>query len=221
MATVYVPGVALTVLKGYFGSNPWAVTHHWRNATSTTPWTQADLDLLCLTVFNAWGTALKSQHCTIVDTREVDGTDLTNASGVGSVYTHAPVAGSKSGGANPSNICINVQNRIAARYRGGHPRTFWPAGGVLDMSGEANWGPSFTTSMANAVASFVNTVKAATFSFGTGSLNHVIPRYTYTITDDPAAHKYKRERQGLLSVDVVQSYFAVTKLGSMRRRLTP
>jgi hypothetical protein len=221
MATVYVPGVALTVLKGFIGTNPWAVTHHWQNGASITPWTQADLDLLCLTVFNAWGSALKGNTAVNVETHEVDGTDLTNASGVGSVYTHTPVFGLLSGGLQPSSLCMVVQNRIAARYRGGHPRSFWPVGTVSQFAGEALWSPTFVTSIANNVVSFVEAVRAPSYSFGSGVLNHVIPRYTYTMTDDPASHKWKRERTGLLSVNVVQSYFGVQKAGSQRKRLTP
>lgn len=221
MTFIPVPGVASTQLKGMIGTNPWVVTHHWRNGVSSTPWSQADLDLLCLTVYDAWGTSLKANTAVNVDTREVDGIDLTSSSGVGSVYTHTPVAGLLSGGLQPSSVCMVIQNRIAARYRGGHPRTFWPVGTVAQFSGEALWSPTFMTSITNNVVSFISAVRAASYSFGAGTLNHVIPRYTYNIVDDPTSHKYRRTRSGLLSVDTVQSYFAQAKVGSQRKRLSP
>jgi hypothetical protein len=69
------------------------------------------------------------------------------------------------------------------------------------------------------VASFVGAVVATSFSFGAGSLNHVIPRYTYRIDNDTVHHKYLRTRIGVLSVDVVQSYDAMTRIGQQRNRL--
>lgn len=221
MTFIPVPGVASTVLSGMIGTNPWAVTHHWKFGTSAAPWSQSDLDLLCLTVYNAWGTALKPQTGNNVDTRQVTGVDLTNTSGVGSLYTHAPVTGTNASPVEPSSTAVVVQNRIASRYRGGHPRTFWPAWTITQMANEHQWQASQLGTFNAAIVSFISAIIAAPYTGGVGGLEHVIPRYTYTYTNDPTHHKWLKERATLLNVYTVQSYFTVQQIGSQRRRLTP
>lgn len=221
MATVFVPGVAHTTLSGMIGVNPWAVTHHWKAGSSITPWTTADITLLATTVFTAWVTQMKAQTDSVTSVNSVNAIDLTNSAGVGVLYTPAASTGTRTGAILPSSACMVMQNRIAARYRGGHPRTFWRVGVEPDLANEYAWTPAYLTSVATSVANWVGLVRAPAYSFGTGVLNHVIPRYTYAYTDDAAHHKYKKTRTGLLSVDTVQSYFGVPTIGSQRRRLHP
>lgn len=221
MPTVYVPGVARSVLKGMIGANPWVVVHHWKFGTVIAPWIQADTDALALNIFNSWGTHMKADTGGNTSVNEVDVVDLTNATGVGSTYTHTPVNGTQGAIIEPSSACVNVQNRIASRYRGGHPRTMWPCLTTQDMLNEYQWSPTRLTAIGNDVAAFVGTVAAATYSGGAGTLQHVIPRYTYTYTNDSVHHKYLKERTGLEGVHTVMSYFAVQRIGQMRRRLVP
>jgi hypothetical protein len=216
-----VPGVAQTTLKGLIGANPWAVTFHWKAGPSTSPWTQADIQVLATAGFTAWSTALKGNSATNVSITECDALDLSNTTGVGFNYTATPVNGILSGGVQPSSLCMVISNKIADRYRGGHPRTFWPCGTQSQMSGEAAWTTSFQNSLAANQATYVSTVRAAAYSFGTTTLNHVVPRYSYTYTSDPVKHKWTKERTALLDTPTVSSYVAVAKTGSQRRRLTP
>jgi hypothetical protein len=215
-----VPGVALTVLKGFIGANPWVVTHHWKNGSSTVPWTQSDLDLLANNVYNKWTTTVGTMIPTNVNVTEVDATDLSSVSGVGSLYTHAAVAGGRAGTLSPSSVCYVIQNRISARYRGGHPRTFWPGGVAGDMAGEATWNTTVQGTFPTQVVAYVSAIRGVAYSFGSGTLNHVIPRYIYNVTDDPASHKYRRTKSSLLSVDIVNSYFLQPRVGSQRKRLS-
>lgn len=221
MASVFVPGVATTVLKGMIGSNPWAVVHHWKFSGSVDPWSQSNMDLLALSVFNAWGTAIKANAGGNVTTTEVDSVDIGSSTGVGSVYTHTPVAGGQGAVLEPSSACIVVQNRIASRYRGGHPRTYWPILTTQDMVTENTWAAAKVTSVTNSIVSFVSAVIGASYTGGVSGLQHVIPRYTYTYTDVPQHHKWVKERTGLEGVHVVQSYFGVPRIASQRRRLAP
>jgi len=221
MAVVFAPGIARSVLKGMIGVNPWAVVHHWQFGTSSLPWTQHDADLLALTTFNAWGSAFMSHCGNNISTAEVDVADLTNSTGVGSIYTHTPVLGTIGGPLEPSSACVVVQNRIAARYRGGHPRTFWPALMQGSMLNEYQWIPANALQIQVAAAAFVTAIVTAAYTGGTGPLQHVIPRWSYTVTDDPVHHKYIRTRTGYIRSDVVTGYQANQVIGSQRRRLKP
>jgi hypothetical protein len=221
MPFIPVPGVAHTILKGHIGANPWAVVLHWQAGASTAPWTQSDLDLLTKTAFTSWGTNLKNLTGTNVLLEESDGQDLTSTTGLGSIWNPSAVPGTNSNTLMPSSVCMVMQNRIAARYRGGHPRTFWPSATGSALATEALFNAAVPGQWNTGVVAYVQTVRSAAYSFGSSTLNHVIPRYTYMITNDPVHHKYTRQRNGLLSVNVVQSYFGLQKVGSQRRRLTP
>jgi hypothetical protein len=216
-----VPGVALAVLKGMIGANPWVITFHFKNGSSTVPWTQPDLDLLANNVYNKWTTTVGTLTPTNVSINECDVTDLTNSTGLGSIYTHAATAGGRAGTLSPSSVCYVIQNRIAARYRGGHPRTFYPGGVAGDMAGEALWNTSVQGTFPAQVVAYISAIRSVAYSFGSGTLNHVIPRYTYLLNNDTTAHKWTRTRNGLLSVDTVNSYFLQARIGSQRKRLSP
>ena len=221
MPTVFVPGVASSVLKGMIGSNPWAVTHHWKFANVTAPWVQADMDLLASTIYTQWVAHLQSITGSNVNVTEVDTIDLTNSSGVGSQYTHTPTSGSTGSVIEPSSMSVVVQNKIPARYRGGHPRTYWPFYGTPDMINEYQWSAPKTVAAQNAVAAWVGSIASTSFAGGITTLQHVVPRFSYTYTNDPVHHKYTKQRSGLLAVYVVSGYLAAQKVGNQRRRLTP
>lgn len=220
MATVYVPGVAQTVLSGMVGSNPWAVVHHWKPSGSTAPWTQADLSLLVATIQTAWNSNLKAQAGNNVDIRQVTGVDLTNATGVGAINTFSPSPGTNASPVEPSSMAVVVQNRIASRYRGGHPRTFWPIWTITQMANEHQWNATILPGMNTNMANFYDAVFAASYSFGAGSLQHVIVRYTYLIHNDTVKNKITRTRNGLFGVFPVLTWVTQQQVGSQRKRLT-
>jgi hypothetical protein len=221
MPTVYVPGVAHSVLSGKIGSNPWAIQHHWKFGSSTAPWVQSDTDLLASTIFSAYQSHIFAHSYANVSISQVSVVDLTSASGVGSVYAPAPVSGAISGTLEPSSVAIVVQNKIASRYRGGHPRTFYPGPGIADMVNEYQFNSGILPLWSGYVTAFVTQVLTASYVAGSSSLTHVTPRYTYIYTDVPGKHKYTKEKSGLLGVFVVQGYVANQRVGSMRRRLSP
>jgi hypothetical protein len=221
MATVYTPGVAGTVLSGMIGSNPWAVAHHWQFGTSTAAWSQSNLDLLAQTIYTAATANFIPFMGNNVDTRQVTSTDLGSSTGLGSLYTHSPTVGLLGTPLEPSSLCMVIQNRIASRYRGGHPRTYYPLYTQQYMATENTWQPANVATAATKVVAFVSAVISAAYSGSPGALQHVIPRYLYSHTDDPVHHKYTKTRIGLEGVHVVNSYFGNGRVGSQRRRLSP
>jgi hypothetical protein len=220
MATVYVPGVAVSVIRGNIGANPWAVVHHWQFGTSTTPWNSGDIATLATAVFTAWQSRLKGSMGPNVEVHEVDTVDLSNATGVGNTHTVTPVFGGLSSPLEPSSMCLVQQNKIAARYRGGHPRTYWPIGSQAQLANENTWQTGPLGVYQTQIDNFFDDVLAAGYT-ASPSLVQVIPRFSYTYVNDPVGHKYKKERTGLLAVSPVLSHFLVTRVGSQRKRLSP
>jgi hypothetical protein len=179
------------------------------------------MDLLCTTVYNSWVTNMKSRQPTNVDVRQVTGVDLTNDTGVGSLYTHTPTNGTQTGLLEPSSMCVVVQNRIPSRYRGGHPRTYWPGMSTNILTNEYQWDAASLSAFLTSSVAFISTIVGTSFSGGTTTLQHVIPRYTYTYTNDSVHHKYTKQRTGYDGTFVVGSYYADQAVGSQRRRLKP
>jgi hypothetical protein len=65
-------------------------------------------------------------------------------------------------------------------------------------------------------------VTSAGYTITGTPLNHVVPRFTYAYTNDPAHHKYTKTRTGLNGAPlVVQDYLPQVNVGSQRRRLKP
>lgn len=219
MATVFVPGVALTNTKGFIGAQPWAVVHHWQNATSSTPWSSGDLITLTTAIANAYSSALGSWQPSNVQIQEVDAIDLTSGTALGYNYTFAPKHGTRTGTLEPSSVCFNVANIINSRYRGGHPRTFWPGSAATDMQDESHWTAGMVSNFNNAMTTWFTQIKGAAYTFGTSSLANVIVRYTYNVTNDTVHKKYVRTRTGVQGVYPVQTWATSTVVGSQRRRL--
>jgi hypothetical protein len=221
MALIPVPGVAHSVLSGMIGANPWAIQHHWKFGSSTAAWVQSDCDLLASTVYAAYQAKILPHTYSNVDIRQVQVVDLTSSTGLGSLYTHLPTAGSIGGALEPSSLATVAQNKIASRYRGGHPRTFYPGMAQADMANENSFSSGSAVLWSGYITAFVTQVLTASYAAGSSSLTNVVPRYTYSYTDVPGKHKYTKTRTGLLGVFVVQGYPVDVRVGSMRRRLSP
>jgi hypothetical protein len=220
MPPIYAPGVAQTVLSGTIGTQPWAVLYHWKPASSSEGWSQVDLGLLAQTVFEKWTSTLAFQAATNVSLHQVAAADLTDSAGLTDLYIDSPSHGQESGVLMPSSLCVVVQNIILSRYRGGHPRTYWPFGSEDDLQDEAHWTPGFASGVADAVAQFVSQIVNTAFSFGSSELNHVCLRYQWEYNLDEVHHKYNKIRTGLLGVFPVQGYNGDVEVGTQRRRLT-
>jgi hypothetical protein len=65
-------------------------------------------------------------------------TDLSSSTGDVGVATTA-TAGTRSGGSLPADICTLQSLEIARRFRGGHPRIYWPFGADLDLLDPQHW----------------------------------------------------------------------------------
>jgi len=220
MATVHVPGVALTSSSGKIGSQPFAVIHHWQFGTQTNRWTQPDLDLLATIIDTAWSTHLRAECGTNVSLLQVVASDLTDNQSLQSTVVATAGLGSRVGLHEPASAAVLVRNRIVARYRGGHPRTYWPFGVPADFQDEFNWTTALTTDVLTTVQAWVSQVTGAAYSVSGNPLKQVVPRYTYSITDDTVHKKYVRERTGLLGVNPVIGYEVMKPISSQRRRMT-
>ena len=220
MASVPVPGVAITSTRGTIGVQPFAVVHHWRFGTLAQRWVQADLDLLATTCVTSWVTNFGPVAGSNVKVVECEARDLTDNQSLSSLHTTAGTPGTATGVLEPSSLAVMTRLPINSRYRGGHPRTYFPVGTVANLQNENSWQQSWISSLKPIIAQWRNTIQSAAYTQQPNLLALCVPRYTYTISNDEVHKKYVRERTGLLNVYDVGTPDPQVIIGSQRRRLT-
>lgn len=205
-----VAGVARLILRGTTQGQPWAAVQYAQ--TGSTALTDAEANTLAAGVSNAWLNAMAQAHCTTVSLTEVETQDLSSVEGaIGlSGLTHA---GTRSGTQAPNNVAAVASWKVRARYRGGHPRTYWPAGAAADIINGRLWGTTFAQLMETSIAAYVTNINAITLSGRLASFCAV----SFYQGRDSVTHK-PIPRTDPVVLPVVGSTFH-GRVDTMRRRL--
>lgn len=101
-----------------------------------------DLNAFAAGVFTEVGTVIAPVMTADRVNTEVVVTDLTSATSAEglSVGTNT---GTRVGTELPAATCLLQSLEIARRYRGGHPRTYWPFGAEADLNDPQTWTDTF------------------------------------------------------------------------------
>jgi len=142
-------------------------------------------------------TAVAIQSCSIMDL-----TSPTAASGNATTTS----AGSRVGSPNPASIACVISWAINLRYRGGHPRTYLPAGTNEDTINFTSWTQAFIAEATAAASSFHTAMNALV----TGSTTYKLCIVSYRSGNAPRPQPLPFQIQGS-SVD--------SRIDSQRRRL--
>lgn len=138
-----VPQVLKAVHTGTQDGEPWATISHWRYVMSGggAP-SSTQLAVACAKFVNSWRDNIRPFIGADAFDDQVELIDLTTVSSATGV---APDGDAGAGGPHTFDLraCILVTKKIARRYRGGHPRTYWPgvAGSQL-LDGGRNVDPA-------------------------------------------------------------------------------
>lgn len=158
-----VPNVVRMVLTGTMNGQPWAAVQYAR-FTGVSP-TSAQLATAATAVGGAFRDAL-AQLCpsttVLTQVQLIDLTSLDAAVGSAAV-SHA---GTRIGTGLPNNAALVASYKINVRYRGGHPRTYWPAGVTTDVTSGRLWAGAFLTLADGACTDYVGDVNAIALSGG-------------------------------------------------------
>jgi hypothetical protein len=197
-----------------------AFTRFYIAYTGTAP-TNANLNTFAGSVATAWQTNLQpnTHQSYVFNLVEVE--DLTSSTAaVGSIT--AASAGALTGANVPANCCMVTSYKVARRFRGGHPRGYWPAGDGTKVNNDQTWTPAFVTAWNGALTTFFTSVQAAGWS-GAGTLTHVAVSYYLgsTGTIDPVTGRAKNTPtpRPVPLVDVVSLLQSKAIIGSQRGRL--
>jgi len=131
------------------------------------------------------------------------------------------VVGTRSGATLGGQVCFIISGEIARRYRGGHPRSYWPFGIDTDSYDAHSWHPTFLTSVLTAWGDFLTAIEGAGWT-GAGTLSPVNVSYYEGFTN----HTYPSGRtrpiptlRGTPVVDPIISYVPRPDYGTQRRRV--
>ena len=121
----------------------------------------ANLNAVCTSVLTAWQTNFKALCPSSVVLSGADAQDLTNAAAASGAATDT-TAGTRGGTAMPNSVAACITWKINNRYRGGHPRTYLPAGVIADIVGGNRWSDAFVTAATSAAGAFLTAMNAIT-----------------------------------------------------------
>lgn len=154
-----------------------------------------------------WTETLWQYYAATTALEAVRVTDLNTVDGaVGSHAFAAP--GTSVGVTLPAGCCALVNHTIARRYRGGHPRTYYPAPTTVAYSAPNAWASDFVTDLGSAEAAYA--LEASTFSdSGCEGVYNVNVSY---VTDDA-------DRVAAV-VDQITGSIVSGTIRTQRRRLT-
>jgi hypothetical protein len=162
-----LPNATRTLLVRAIGSkNTTAWNNRFHLQYSAVPPTEAELLTVCNGVVTAWMTNFAPVCSPDVSLTAVQVADISSATGASNeVSTGVP--GTRVGDSMPNQVACVVSWRINLRYRGGHPRSYLPAGVMADVVDKRLWVFAFRSEVLAAAQGFhadLNTIVAGTNS---------------------------------------------------------
>jgi hypothetical protein len=151
---------------------------------------------------------------------DVECTDLSSST---AAFGHddTGVTGTRGGDIVPASAALVVSHRISRRYRGGHPRTYFPFGVQADMQDAQTWTDAFVTEADGVVDSFFGAINAAGWA-SAGGIDSVNVSYyegfSVFITPSGRAKNISTPRAVPL-VDAITAHSPRHGIGSQRGRL--
>jgi len=147
--------------------------------------------------------------------------DLTSLSGASGVYTGVDT-GTRAGDELPAEACLIMNHRIARRYRGGKPRSYFPWGAESDLANAQTWTVPFLDDVETGWATFLtNTAgRAAVDGTKVGVLVSLGLHAGFTAVTNPITGRTRDvpKYSAAASIDPITLSQPNSKIGSQRRR---
>lgn len=215
-----VPSVIRTALVFSYSGDTDVITRFFLKYTGTPP-TNGELDSYAVAIGDYWGDFLKPYSTSIVSLETVEMVDLTSDTSAQGTAT-VGVAGTNGDEILPADVAVVASYEIGRRYRGGHPRGYWPAGGSADLLNAQQWTTTFQGDFLTALGSFFSDVVGAGWS-GSGSITQVnaslFEGFTVEISPSTGRARNVPTKRASALVDPITTVVVQQRVGSQRRRL--
>jgi hypothetical protein len=215
-----VPKVIKTALIFTDGINVDIVTRFYLEYSGAAPGSD-DLDTYAQAVKDEFETDLLGDLNENLALIRVECIDLsTTSSAEGSWVGSLP--GTATDPPNAVSVALVSSYEIARRYRGGHPRGYWPLGQSTNLATPQTWDSGFVATIHTQLSAFFTGIRAAVWTGG-GSLVHVNVSYFegFTVVTDPVTGRARNVPtvRGTPLIDTVTSRIERIRIGTQRRRL--
>jgi hypothetical protein len=206
-------------LKHTFGVDADVLTRFFIQYAGSPP-SVTELSTWNTVIAGAWNSdlaALAPNDCTLV---EVESIDLS--SDVASVDT-TTVSHSGTRGDTPLSAatCLVSSYTILRRYRGGHPRGYWPFGVEADLADPQDWTTTFLTACSGGLEAFFSALLLAPWSGGGPLVQANVSYYAgFTVITSPTTGRARNvpTLRGAPTIDLVTGIVPRQRVGSQRRR---
>lgn len=214
-----VPKVIKMIHRVAVGSDVNAVCIGHMQYAGTAP-SSSDLDTFAAAVASHWNTRLAPNFTADRIYEECTCIDLTSStSATGSVTVSHP--GTRTDVALPAEVALIIQRKIGRRYRGGHSRQYWPAGGDTSVTTPQTWDPTFLAQFETNYFNWISDYQGAPWTGATlgpevnvsyyeGFTNFLYPSGRYRARPTPRVTPL---------IDGVFAFTGNPKFGSQRRRV--
>lgn len=182
----------------------------------------ADLNTYAVAVNTAWaaGGGPNSFMSNQIEYTGCTLEDLTSpTSAVGGLP--AAVTGSHTDAYVTADAAFVVGYLISRRYRGGHPRGYWPLGVEAFLASDQEWAAASVTNMTAGIVQFFSTLLSTGLGAGVISAQVNVSYYEgFTAVENPLTHRYRNvpDLRVAPQVDTVEGYEGRSYVGSQRRR---
>lgn len=171
----FVPNGVKFRMAGQQGSGEFGMVFHWAQLSGSDI-TDADAGGFAAAIAGAWNTDWSAYFNDDIVLTSVVVEGLQSATdGVGAWAGSYP--GSWGSGFSAAQVAVLQKDTIARRYRGGHPRHYWPSPPSGAMADPTHLTPTFVSNYTGALAAFLGHVTTAAIGFwGAGSV-YSVPTY--------------------------------------------
>ena len=161
-----------------------------------------------------WETLVIAEGGTDCTNVSVEAIDLSSDTG-GSAFVANTAQGTRTGDVAPASACVISSWEIDRRYRGGHPRTYWPFGtaGTYETGSAKLWDSGFIADVQTKLETFVAGIQGTTTS---GTTFTTLVNVSYVDKNLNPTPPYRRTTP---QVDAITSLIARQRICSQRRRL--
>jgi hypothetical protein len=215
-----VPKVIRLDFVHTYGGDTDVLSRNFWSYSGTAP-TNSEMVTFVTAAGAAWDSNAASSCNADVTLTNVEGTDLssdTAAQGQSGVSYD----GTRAGDTLTADSCFLGAYEIARRYRGGHPRGYWPFGVQVDLASPQEWGSAHVTTFTDALTGMFAAIAAAGWS-GAGTIAQVNVSYHsgFTVVTSPTTGRARNVPtvRAVPLVDDVVTVLGRARVASQRRRL--
>lgn len=195
------------------------LTRHYIQYTGTAP-TNSQLVTFNGAVASALSSDVKSLWEADAECFQIETIDLTSPTAA-TATTAETIQGTRSSPYVAAGSCMVTSYEIGRRYRGGHPRGYWPPGVGSDLTNPNNWSTTYTGLCVTGYNAYFAALIAAGWS-GAGTLTHVNVSYYegFTVITNPITGRARNVPTLRVTpvVDAITSLIVRSTVGSQRRR---